>query len=463
MAGEVRTLASDSPQVEDFELEGSNNWVVSPEHVVQGSAIMANDPHRSVQLPSLRYWVHLVAPRWNVIGDGEPALPGVSVGHNERGAWGFTIFPIDQEDLYVYETEPGNPSRYRYGGDWSLMKTIHETIAVKGQPAFETELKYTRHGPVVYEDRQHHKAYVLRAAWLEEGTAPYLASVRLDQAATWAEFREACRFFLMPSENMVWADVDGHIGWQAVGLAPRRKNWDGLIPVPGDGRFEWDGFLPIFDLPHLADPPRGWFASANQDNLPPGYPFAVSFQWTDPFRFARIEEVLGSKHKFTLKDMTQLQQDEFSLPARSLVPLLRGLKPTQGSTTQAIDHLFAWDFVLGQDSAAAAIYVAWEHALKVAVWKLVVPGDAKAVFPTRLMSTAKLISWLTTPDGHFGTDPVAGRDALLLESLAQAVSELDRTIWGRHESLALWPVSFQARSAQTSAQRRREGGNSGTA
>ena len=327
LAAPGQALSYDVPAQADPAVEGSNNWVVAGGRTLSGKAIMANDPHRSVQLPSLRYWVHLVAPGWNVIGAGEPALPGVSVGHNERGAWGFTIFPIDQEDLYVYETDPADPTRYRYGDGWEAMKTIRETIAVKGRSKVDVNLRYTRHGPVVYEDRPHHRAYAVRAAWLEEGTAPYLASLRLDQAASWTEFREACRSFLTPSENLVWADVDGHIGWQAVGLAPRRHNWDGLLPVPGDGRFEWDGFLPILDLPHAIDPPRGWLASANQDNLPPGYPFAVGFQWTDPFRFNRIEEVLASGRQFSMTDMMQLQQDEVSLPARSLVPLLRGLKP----------------------------------------------------------------------------------------------------------------------------------------
>ena len=275
---------------------------------------------------------------------------------------------------------------------------------------------------------QHHRAYALRAAWLEEGTAPYLASLRLDQATSWAEFREACRSFLTPSENMVWTDVDGHIGWQAVGLAPRRKNWDGLVPVPGDGRYEWEGFIPILELPHLADPPRGWFASANQDNLPPGYPLAVGFQWTDPFRFARIEEVLGSGRRFTLMDMMELQQDEVSLPARSLVPLLRGLKPAPGPISQVIDQLLSWNFVLSQDSVPAAIYVAWEHALKGAVWGLVVPKEARSIFSQNSLSTEKVIAWLTTPDGRFGTDPVAGRDELLVRSLTQALFELERRL-----------------------------------
>ena len=308
------------------------------------------------------------------------------------------------------------------------MRTIRETIAVKGSGPVEVELKFTRHGPVVSEDPAHHRAYALRAAWLEEGGAPYLASLRLDQATSWAEFREACRFFHVPSENMVWADRDGHIGWQAVGLAPRRENWNGLLPVPGDGRYEWDGFLPILDLPHVADPPRGWFASANQDNLPPGYPFAVGFQWTDPFRFARIEEVLGSPRRFTLMDMMQLQHDELSLPARSLVPLLRGLKPAGVEQASAIERLLAWDFVMNQDSVPAAIYVTWEKHLKLSVWDLLVPQEATRSCPRRPCSTEKLIEWLTAPDGRFGADPIAGRDALLLRSLDQALSELERRL-----------------------------------
>ncbi len=322
-------FAASSPDI-DRDAQGSNNWAVAGSRTFSGAAVMANDPHRSILLPSLRYWVHLSAPGWNVIGAGEPALPGVSVGHNEHGAWGFTIFPIDQEDLYVYETDPADPSRYRYRDGWEAMRTVRETIAVKGAEPVAVDLKFTRHGPVVWEDRAHHRAYAIRAAWLEPGGAPYLASLRLDQASDWYAFREACRFFRVPSENMVWADREGHIGWQAVGLAPRRQGWDGLLPVPGDGRYEWAGYLPILDLPHAADPPKGWVASANQDNLPPGYPFAVSHQWTEPFRFARIEEVLGSSRRLTLMDSMQLQQDELALPARSLVPMLRGLEAGPG-------------------------------------------------------------------------------------------------------------------------------------
>ena len=200
------------------------------------------------------------------------------------------------------------------------------------------------------------------------------------------------------------------------------------MPVPGDGRFEWEGFIPGLDLPHTADPERGWIATANQDNLPRGYTHTLGFQWTDAFRFSRIEEVLGSGRRFTLSDMMQLQQDELSLPARSLVPLVRGLDPAEVKTRQGADRLRAWDFVLDPGSVPAAIYVTWEKAVRRAVWELVVPREARAVLPVTSLSTERLIAWLTAPDGRFGADPIAGRNALLLKALEQAMTELERRL-----------------------------------
>src|SRR5690606_26571296 len=147
-------------------------------------------------------------------------------------------------------TNPSAPNEYRYRDAWEPMRVIKDTIHVKGEPPVEVEYKYTRHGPVLYEDRRRHKAYALRGAWLEIGGAPYLASLRMGQARTWEEFREACTFSHVPAENMVWADRAGNIGYQAAGIQPRRRNWSGLLPVPGDGRYEWDGYHPIRLLPH---------------------------------------------------------------------------------------------------------------------------------------------------------------------------------------------------------------------
>jgi len=401
---------------------GSNNWVVSGKLTASGRPLIANDPHRSQQIPSLRYWVHLAAPGWNVVGGGEPALPGVSIGHNEHGAWGLTIFAIDQEDIYVYETNPSNPNQYLYQGKWEEMSIVREAIRVKGRSPVDVELKYTRHGPVLHEDHKNHKAYALRAAWLEIGGAPYLASLRMDQAKTWQEFREACAYFQTPSENMVWADVQGNIGWQAVGITPLRKGWNGLLPVPGDGRFEWTGYLPIKELPHVLNPEQGFFATANQYNVPQGYPHLLGLQWSDPCRYLRIQEFLSSKKRLTMKDMKNLQQDYLSLPARALVPLLRGLRSADARAQKALDMLLAWDYILDKDSVEAAIYSSWVDRLSRNVWDLYLPQEARRAFPSR--SLRKMIDFLLAPDEHFGSDPLSGRDALLVKCLEQGLSDL---------------------------------------
>ena len=400
---------------------GSNNWVIHGSRTQSTFPIMANDPHRAQGAPSLRYWVHLVAPGWNVIGAGEPVLPGVSIGHNEHGAWGLTIFGNDSEDLYVYDTNPANPNEYRYRGAWEPMRVLKDTIPVKGEAPAAVEYKYTRHGPVLFEDAARHKAYALRAGWMDAGGAPYLASLRMDQARTWEEFREACAYNRIPAENMVWADRQGNIGYQAAGIQPLRRNWSGLLPVPGDGRYEWDGYLPITALPNAYNPPAGFWVTANHYLMPKDYPWreAMHFTWADPYRNARITEVLGSGRLFSVAEVARLQNDDLSIPARSLVPLLRDLTLRDAASTKARDALLAWDFVLDRNSVAAGIYAMWQRRLVGNVRALVLPAGASLQ-----ISMKRTIDWLLSPGGEFGANPTAGRDALLARSLDEAVAEL---------------------------------------
>ena len=433
---------------------GSNNWVVSGRLTQSGYPMMMNDPHRTQSAPSLRYWVHLVAPGWNVIGGGEPVLPGVSIGHNEYGAWGLTIFGSDSEDLYVYDTNPANPNQYRYRGAWEDMRVVKDTIPVKGESPAAVELKFTRHGPVLSEDPAHHKAYALRAAWMEPGAAPYLASLRMDQAKTWEEFVQACTYSRIPSENMVWADRAGHIGYQAVAITPLRPNWSGLVPVPGDGRYEWNGYLPINALPHVSDPPKGYVATANNYLFPPDFPYREALHYTgsDPYRASRISEVLGSGRLHTVADMVRLQNDNVSLPARSLVPLLRGAA-VSGDALKARDLLLAWDVSVDADSIAAGIYEMWQRRLTANVRNLLVPKDAQAFIGQPSMK--RVIDWLHAPDGRFGADPAKGRDELLARSLTEAVAELAKKLgpeiaawkWGQenyHHALIRHPLADAA-------------------
>jgi penicillin amidase len=432
---------------------GSNNWVVSGSRTQSTYPIMANDPHRAIGAPSLRYWVHLVAPGWNVIGAGEPVLPGVSIGHNEHGAWGLTIFGGDNEDLYVYETNPANTDEYRYQGRWEPMRTIRETIAVESEAPHQVELKFTRHGPVIREDPTNHRAYAVRAAWMEAGGAPYLSSLRMNQARTWEEFREACTYNRMPSENMVWADRSGTIGWQAAGVQPLRKNWSGLLPVPGDGRYEWDGVAPILALPHEVNPARGFIATANHYLLPNDYPLkeAVHYNWADPYRASRINEVLGSGRLFTVAETARLQNDNVSLPARALVPLLLDASLPSGPAARARDVLREWDFSLDRDSVAAGIYAMWQRRLFAKTRERVLPPALRAI-AGNLVSNKRVIDWLVAPDGRFGEHPTRARDALVALSLDEAVAELtkrfgpDMQAWGYgqarfHHALIRHPLS----------------------
>ena len=283
-----------------------------------------------------------------------PSCPGVSIGHNEYGAWGLTIFGNDNEDLYVYDVNPANANEYRYQGHWEAMRVVTETIPVKGEKPEAVELKYTRHGPVIFEDRANRKAYGVRAAWMEPGSAPYLASLRMNQARTWEEFREACGFSRMPAENMVWVDRTGTIGWQAAGIQPLRRNWSGLLPVPGDGRYEWDGYLPITALPHEVNPSRGFVATANHYLFPNDYPYpeAMHYTWADPYRASRITEVLGSGRLFSVAEMARLQNDDLSIPARALAPLLKDVSLQNAVSAKAREMLMAWDFVMDRGLGA---------------------------------------------------------------------------------------------------------------
>jgi len=416
------SLAMTSDDISPSASEGSNNWVLHGMKTQTGHPIMANDPHRAITAPSLRYWMHLVAPGWDVIGGGEPHLPGISIGHNEHGAWGLTIFPTDSEDLYVYITNPAKPHQYRYKGKWEDMTVVRETFSVKGQEPVTVDLKYTRHGPVLAEDHVHHRAYALRAAWLEIGATPYLASLRMDQATNWQEFRAACAYSQAPSENMVWADVKGNIGWQATGIAPRRPTWNGLLPVPGDGRFEWKGYLPSDALPFRVNPPEGFLATANAENLPPRYPHAISYLWEPPYRQIRIEEVLKAGTRLTIDNVARLQTDEFSIPARTLVPLLRRLRADKADVQAALEKLLSWDYVLSQNSVAAAIYATWQQQLWENFRNQRVPASAQQHFPK--MAPQRLLASLTTPDRSYGPDPQAGRDCFLLDSLTRTVQQL---------------------------------------
>ena len=403
--------------------EGSNNWVIGPLRTETGRPILASDPHRIYLQPSLRYAVHLTAPGLNVIGAGEPALPGISIGHNGHAAFSLTIAPMDQEDLFVCQTDPADPDRYRYGDGWEPIARITENIPVRGGPDEIVVLGFTRHGPVIREAAG--CAFTVRTVWSEPGAAAYLGSLAHLGATTPDAFGTALRHWSAPSVNQLYADITGRIAWFMAGKAPVRPAHDGLLPVPGDGRYEWSGFHDPAALPRSIDPAAGWLATANEMNLPPDFPAEarkVGFEWAEPWRASRIRAVLGGQTRHSLADSQALQGDCVSEPALRLADLLRALPAAADPDIVSAQALLAtFDGTLDADSAAAAlIEVVWVRHLRPALLAVLMPDAAiRRLLPPG--DTQSLIERLVT-----GLDPAA-RDALLAEALGAGFRDcLDR-------------------------------------
>ena len=405
---------------------GSNNWVVAGSKTVDGNTYMANDPHRTIAVPSLRYMAHLVAPGWNVIGGGEPEIPGISIGHNGIGAWGLTVFRTDGEDLYQYELNPKNPLQYKYKGEWKDFKIIEEVVKVKDGPDESIKLYYSHHGPITYLNKKALKAYGVRCAWLEPGGSPYLASLRMDQAQNWEEFRDACNYSHIPGENMIWADKNGTIGWQAVGIAPVRNHSSGLVPVPGDGSYDWDGYLPIIQKPNELNPKSGFIATANQNVTPEDYEHwnAIGFSWSDPYRGDRVNEFLESKNDLNMEDMRRLQTDVASLPARTLIPLLLEL-PLDPQLAQLQNKFSNWNQRLEPTSIEAGIYVAWEDEIQRLAHEKFVPENVKKHLGK--LQLKRVLDWIQKPkDSPFKSD--SSRNSFLMEAFKNAVGNLKKSL-----------------------------------
>lgn len=389
-SNEIANIDFDLFKDDKFSL-GSNNWALSSEKSINNSPILANDPHRSLSNPSLRYMAHLIAPGWNVIGGGEPEIPGISIGHNGIGAWGLTVFRTDAEDLYVYELNPRNSNQYYYKGEWKDFKIIKESIPIKDKEDLIVNLFYSIHGPVTFIDSERNKAYAVKNGWSEIGGSPYLASLRMDQSKNWDEFRKACTFFNIPGENMVWADKYGDIGWQAVGIAPIRNTHSGMVPVSGDGNFEWDGYLPIIEKPNVFNPQRGFISTANQNVTPSSYESwnAIGFDWSDPYRGERIDRILESKQSFDIQEMLKLQVDYYSIPAEHIINLANNLITDNKEYYTLLEN---WNKKLEKNSIEAGIYIEWQNQIRSEIQDQYIPDEVKDYIEMQLYRVIDVLS-----------------------------------------------------------------------
>jgi penicillin amidase len=341
-------------------LPGSNNWVVSGAHTVSGKPLLSNDMHLPHRVPGVWYEVQLHSGDFNIEGFSLPGLPFISVGHNQRIAWGFTNLNPDVQDLFVENFNAAG--EYQTPTGWQKPEIDHQTIHVKGQPDVTIDVVVTRHGPIITslfpgETRK------IALGWLVYD--PHAISVPLfdlDSAQNWDEFRKALSMFATPSQNVVYADIDGNIGYQPMGFVPIRASGDGTVPVSGaDSKHDWTGYVPFDKLPSLYNPPSGIIATANSKITPEGYPYQLATQWFPPYRAERIYELLKSGKKFSPADMLAIQTDVTSAYdrffAEKLVYAIAHSAKATDRTRQAAEIMHGWDGKMSADLVAPTIEV----------------------------------------------------------------------------------------------------------
>lgn len=407
--GQKIVVASLDPDIQ----EGSNNWVIGAARSATGRPILANDPHRAHAVPNLRYLSHIDTPELKIAGSGEPALPGISFGHNEDVAWAITIFAIDQQDLVV------NPKATK-------LTEVRETIEVKGEAPREVVLKFTDDGPIIHEDPTSGRSFALRATWTKPGASAYFNASWAWTAKTWDDFLVARDHWGAPPLNLLFANRAGDIGWAPGGFVPVRATGDGLLPVPPGKAHRWTGLLDAKLMPVKHNPADGWIATANEMNIPAGYPHMLGLEWADRSRITRISEVIGSKPKFGLTDAMALQNDPTSPMARRAVALLQGLAGRDANERGALALLGNWNGHEGPDSAAAALYEIWAaRHLAASAMKAIVPEAARRNFGRT--SIGNILPVLE--DGKLlGPDSAALRAEILLGSLGLAFAETARLL-----------------------------------
>ncbi|MQA91780.1 MAG: hypothetical protein GEU90_16420 [Gemmatimonas sp.] len=335
--------------------------------------LLANDPHRGVANPSLRYIVHLSAPGYSVIGATEPAIPGVAIGHNGNVGWGLTIVGTDQADVFMEQLNPDDPNQALWQGEWYTLETVVDTIPVLGQEPEIVTYQFSRNGPIFHVDEENDVAYAIRATSSEPGGGGYLGALRLAEVDDCNEFVDALEYYHAPDENMICGDVEGNIAWVAAALTPRRtgEDWYGRLPVPGTGEYAWDGFLMPRELPYEINPERGWIATANHDVQPEGYRPPIMFKGSTSSRWSRLQQMFADlKADLTADDFEDMQHDMvFPWFADDDLPLFTGWTSQDTEVEWARTQLSGWDGKYHRISPAAALHYHWRDVIDERAWE----------------------------------------------------------------------------------------------
>lgn len=446
---------------------GSNNWVATGSMTESGEPLLANDPHLGIQMPSIWYEVGLHcqpvtdACPMDVVGFALSPVPGVIIGHNANIAWGVTNVGADVQDLYRITVNPDNPHQYLWNDEWRDMTIIEGEIRFgDGEPAVPITVRETHLGPIINDNRRDPETGALLGYNNEDPVAlrwtghdiGYLqqAIFGLNTASNWEEFRVALQSFNVPSQNFVYADREGNIGYQTPGSIPiRAANHSGTVPVDGStDEFEWRGYIPFDYLPRIYNPARDYIATANQAVVPPEFydqltaelgadaNYYLSQDWSYGFRGQRIVDLMEELAPHNIATYTQIHGDNKNLAAESLVPALADLTFADSAVTDARDWLLTWDYMQEMDSSHAVLFAYFSNHLLDGVFADQTPEDVSTgshqLWPIIvLMDDPENVWW----DDIATADVIETRDDILASAFAAAWADAttnqgaDRDAW----------------------------------
>jgi penicillin amidase len=431
----------------------SNNWVVSGKKSITGRPILANDTHLALSNPSLWWEVHIVCPTINVSGFVLLGIPGIPVGHNLQVAWGVTNVMVDDVDFFIEEINPENPRQYWYKDHWEDMKIREEIMQVKGQEPVKTEILLTRHGPIVNDVKQGSQEQAISARWaFTEGLQSAQAAYLLAKAKDVGDVMEALRYWELPSQNFVFADTNGNIGYWCCATIPIRSKGDGLLPVPGwTGEYEWKGYVPFEERPHLLNPEQGFIATANSKIIGGGYPHVIGHYWEPMDRIARIRQLLEAKEKISVDDVKRIHQDIYCVLASEITPhMIEVLEQrfSDENAKKAKDILSGWYFMMDEDSVGACLFAVTLRKMMENIFRDELGEDLfekyiKMVsFPPRairMMVRKGSSPWfdnVNTPEKETMEDIIASSLSQTLSELTEVIGDdMDTWTWGRIHTL----------------------------
>jgi penicillin amidase len=439
---------------------GSNNWVIAGSKTTSGKPILADDPHLGIQMPSIWYQVGLHcrtvsdACPYDVVGASFAGTPGVVIGHNARIAWGVTNGTVDTQDYFIERADPNDPDSFEFQGKFEKAVVREERIAVAGRAEPEVlRVRVTRHGPIMNDVEASLKdQQPMALAWTALRPGSLLQSVlAIDRAQNWDQFRDALRLWDVPSQNFVYADVDGNIGYQFPGTIPVRAAGDGTRPVPGwTGEFEWTGFVPFEKLPSRYNPPEGWIATANNAVVDADADvFLMARDWDFGYRARRIEDLLKSKDKFSVADVQAMHVDAYAVFADELIPVLEAAAPA--GSGERIDGAMAvlrnWDRHYQRDSRGALLFEAVRTQLARAVFADELGDLAKDVLGAAPVTWTALRNMMRDENSPWWDDVATAeketRAQIVARAIENAVADLTTRL-GADQSQWRWGAMHRA-------------------